>query len=258
MDVPIKVPLPAHLEKLLAEPICVKLPAPGKAEIQLPTGGKIKGVVDITKGIPDDCSLNFSLVLQLAPLLASIDCLVKVLKLIKPLIDVVNSLGPPPDPIKLPEAIIEFGKAVEPLLPCLAIPTPVIMIPFVRDILLLIVKLLSCLVGQLKTILAVMGGLALQIGSAQAAGNSELLAALQCAQDNANASAQHMMSAIDPVLVLLSLAEPFLGIAGVDPIKTPAIDSAEDIEGLTTVVTTLEDLVKVLQLVVDTPPLKQG
>ncbi|MNT74668.1 hypothetical protein D3C72_2135070 [compost metagenome] len=117
--------------------------------------------------------------------------------------------------------------------------------------LLLIIKLLRCIIGQLKSVLALMGGLALQISSAQAEGNSELMAALECAQANANASAQHMMSAIDPVLVLLSLAEPFMGIAGVDPIKTPAIGAAEDIESLQNVVTTLDELTKALQLVAD-------
>jgi hypothetical protein len=251
MDVPIEVPLPESLKKVLAAPVCVPLPKPGKAEIHLPTGGTLKGIVDITKGIPDDCSLNFSLILQLAPLLASIECLVKVLQLIKPLIDVVKGLGPPPDLIKLGNAIPEFLKAAEALLPCLAVPTPVVMIPFVRDILLLIIKLLNCIVGQLKSILALMGGLALQISSARAEGNTELMAALQCAQDNANASAQHMMSAIDPVLVILSLAEPFLGIAGAPAIQTPTIGSAEDIEGLQKVVDTLGELTKALQLVAD-------
>ncbi|MFJ4291441.1 hypothetical protein ACIP1U_16900 [Cupriavidus sp. NPDC089707] len=250
MDVPIEVPLPDSLQKALQKPICIPLPKPGSAQIQLPTGGTLKGIVDITKGIPDDCSLNFSLVLQLAPVMASIECLVKVLKLIKPLIDVVKALGPP-DPPTLIKVVPEFLQAAEAVLPCLAVPTPAVMIPFVRDILLLIIKLLKCIVGQLKSILAVMGGLALQISSAQAEGNSELMAALECAQANANASAQHMMSAIDPVLVLLALAEPFMGIAGVAPIKTPAIGSAEDIESLQNVVTTLDDLTKALQLVAD-------
>ena len=35
------------------------------------------------------------------------------------------------------------------------------------------------------------------------------------------------MTAIEPMLVMLSLAEPLLGLAGVDPIKTPQIGSDE-------------------------------
>lgn len=246
MNTPIDIPLPDALKELVSQPVCIPLPKAGKAELTLPSGGKLKGIVDITKAIPDDCSLTFSLVLQLAPLLASIECLVKLLKLVKPLIDVIKGLPTPPF-----KALEEFGQAAVELAPCLALPTPVVMIPFVRDILLLIIKLLKCITGQLKSILAVMGGLALQIQSAQQAGNTELLAALQCAQKNAETSSQHMMSAIDPVLVLLSLAEPFMGIAGVSPIKTPTIGSATDIASLQNVVNTLDELVKALQLVAD-------
>jgi hypothetical protein len=249
MDIPIKVPLPEKLEQALQTPICIPMPKPGKAEIHLPTGGTLKGVVDITKGIPDDCSLNFSLVLQLAPVMASIECLVKVLKLIKPLIDVVKALGPP-DPPTLIKVVPEFVKAAEELLPCLAVPTPLVMIPFVRDILLLIIKLLNCIIGQLKSIAALLGGLALQISAAQAEGNTELEAALVCSQKNASAAAHGMMSAIDPILVLLSLAEPFMGIAGVSPIKIPAFDAGASAD-LTGIVTTLDTLNQTLQVVAD-------
>lgn len=258
MDVPIQVPLPEHLQKLLAEPVCVKLPPPQKLELNLPTGGKIQALVDASNAVPTDCSLSFSLILQLGPILANLDCFLKVLKVIQPLIDVVNSLGPPPDPIKLPKAILDFGEAVGPLVECIAKVLGLGLPLFLRDVLILIIKVLSCVVESLKSVLAVMGGLALQISSAQSAGNTELLAALQCAQDNASNSAQQTMSAIEPITVLLSLAEPMLGMVGVDPIKTPEIGSAEDIEGLTKVVTALDDLIKVLQLVVDTPPLKQS
>lgn len=239
----IDVPLPPELGEYLSKPICIPMPKPGKAQITLPSGGSLKGVVDITKGIPDDCSLSFSLVLQLAPMLASIECLLKVLKLLKPLIDVVNGLPTPPV-----KALKDFAEAAVDLAPCLAIPTPVAMIPFVRDILCLIIKLLSCIVAQLKSIMSVLGGLSLQIQSAQAAGNSELLASLQCAQRNAQTSAQHMVSAIDPVLVLLSLAEPMLGIAGVKPIQTPAIAAPQDLEAMQGIVNTLDELVKTLKL----------
>ena len=93
----------------------------------------LKAFTDISKGIPTDCAMTFNLLVQLAPLLASMECLLKILKLIKPLVDVVGSLGPPPDPIKLPKAIVDFTKAAVDLAPCLLIPTPANMIPFVRD-----------------------------------------------------------------------------------------------------------------------------
>jgi hypothetical protein len=88
----IDVPLPPELEKFLSEPVCIPLPQPGKLSIQLPTGGTIKGLVDVTKAIPDDCSLSFSLVLPMLTFLGNFECLFKLLKLIKPLIDIITRL----------------------------------------------------------------------------------------------------------------------------------------------------------------------
>jgi hypothetical protein len=242
----IDITLPAHVEELLKAPVCVKLPQPGKAKITLPTGGEIKGLVDVTKGIPDDCSMTFSLVLPMLTFLGNFECLFKVLKLIQPPIDVVKALGPPPDLIKLGSAIPKFIQAADDLIPCLLVPTPANMIPFVRDLLCMIIKLLNCVVGMLKSIVAVLGPLALQIESARAAGNADLLAALECSQENAQTSAQHVFSALEPVLLLLSLAEPFMGIAGVNPIKLPSLAAPADVQQMQSLVTTLEDLVKTL------------
>jgi hypothetical protein len=243
----IDVPLPPELEKFLSEPVCIPLPQPGKLSVQLPTGGSIKGLVDVTKSIPDDCSLSFSLVLPMLTFLGNFECLFKLLKLIKPLIDIITGLTkvPPAPPV---QAVKDFAVAAKELAPCLLVPTPAAIIPFVRDLLCLIIKLLSCVVGLLRSIMSVLGGLALQIQSAQAAGNSELLAALECAQQNAQTSAQHVFSALDPVTLLLSLAEPFLGIAGVNPIKIPALAAPDDLAKMQETVDTLDELVKTLKL----------
>src|SRR5215471_1356971 len=118
-NIPIDVPLPDRLKQYLAQPhyVDLQLPKPGKVEVCLPLGGCLQGMVDATKAIPDDCSLSFSLLLQLGPIMASIECLIKVLKLIKPLIDLVKSLGPPPDVIKLAQTIPDFLKAAEEVVP---------------------------------------------------------------------------------------------------------------------------------------------
>src|SRR5262245_59010048 len=96
----IDIPVPINLQKMFDLPPCeeIKLPAPSPIKIQLPTGGSIQAFTDISKGIPIDCWMTFNLLVQLAPLLASMECLVRVLKLIKPLIDVVKAI---PNPIKL-------------------------------------------------------------------------------------------------------------------------------------------------------------
>ena len=122
----IDIAVAPDLAALFDLPPCsdLSIPGPSPLTVTLPTGGSIKAFADISKGIPTDCSMTFSLMLQIAPFLAVSECLIKILKLLKPLIDVVKSLGPPPDPIKLPAAIEDFVKAAVDLAPCLLVPHP--------------------------------------------------------------------------------------------------------------------------------------
>jgi hypothetical protein len=149
------------------------------------------------------------------------------------------------------KAIEEFGKAAADLVPCLLVPTPASIIPFIRDLLCLILKALNCFLGQMKTLLAVMSGLSLQLTSAQAAGNTALVNSIQCAQQNAQAQAAHLTSSIEPLGVLLDLAGTFMGIAGVKPITLPAMGSQADLQGLQSFVASIQGVVGVMQIAVD-------
>src|ERR1051325_3444868 len=135
----IDIKVKGDLKKAFDLPPCkaIKLPLPKPLKVQLPTGSSISAIGDISKGIPTDCSMTFSLMLQIAPLLASMECLLKVLKLIKPLIDVVKGLPVPPV-----KAIQGLGEAAMARVPCLLLPSPANMIPFIRDLLCLIIRAL--------------------------------------------------------------------------------------------------------------------
>jgi hypothetical protein len=242
------IPIDANLNQLLDLPQCsdIQIPFPKPLKVSLPTGGTISAFADISKGIPTDCAMTFSLMLQIAPILASMECLIKVLKLLKPLIDVVQGL-----PLPSPKVIEDFVKAAADLVPCLLVPTPASIIPFVRDLLCLIIRALKCFLGQMKTILAVMGGLSLQLASAQALGNTALVNSIQCAQQNAQAQAAHLSNSIEPLGVLLDLAGTFMGIAGVKPIKLPSLGSQADLQALQSFVTAIQDVVAVMQVATD-------
>lgn len=244
----IDIPVSVDLQSMFELPACeeIKLPQPGTLSIQLPTGGALKSFTDVSKGIPTDCSLTFSLLVQIAPLLASMDCLLKILKLLKPLIDVIQGLPFPPV-----DAIKKFVEAAADLAPCLTIPTPAAIIPFVKDILCLILKVMQCLVGQLKSIVNIMSGLQLQLKAATDAGNDELLATLQCAQENAATSASQLTQSIEPIGALLDLVGPLLALAGQQPLQLPAVGGATDVESLKAVVTTLEGVTDAIKGVTD-------
>jgi hypothetical protein len=242
------IPLSVDLNKELGLPPCkdIQLKIPGSLKIQLPTGGSIKAINDLSAAIPTDCSLTFSLMLQLAPLLASMECVLKILKLLKPLVDVVTNLPVPPV-----RAVQEFAKAAVDLAPCFLIPTPANMLPFIRDILCLILKVLNCLLGQMKTLMAMMEGLQLNLDAARTGGNFELEQALQCAQDNAQASADSMMKAIEPVGVILDLIGPMMGLVGQQPITLTPVEAGSGTEGLNQAVQSVQGVVGTIQIVVD-------
>lgn len=243
----IEVPLPEELTKFLAKPRCadISLPEPGNLSLELPTGGTIKGIGDITKGIPTNCSLNFSLMLQLGPILANLECFIRVLKLIKPLIDVIKGLPFPPV-----KAIMDFGEAASEVAECIVkFTTPAGMLPFVRDILCLIIRILGCMLDQMNSLLALMEKLTISFAAAD--GNAVQQELLKCAQDNAQRSANAQLQAVEPVMVILEIAAPIFEIAQVGPIEIPTFEGVEGVEQMRAFTTTMEGFVDTLQLVAD-------
>src|SRR5947207_11146422 len=119
----IDIPVPLDVKKMFDLPPCsmIKLPGPKPLKLQLPTGGSIQAFADISKGIPTDCAMTLNLMVQIAPFLAATECLFKLLGLIAPLIDIIKAIGPPPDPIKIGNALPKFIKAAEKLAPCLLV-----------------------------------------------------------------------------------------------------------------------------------------
>ncbi|NHZ89632.1 hypothetical protein F2P45_11495 [Massilia sp. CCM 8733] len=243
----VDIPVPESLRKALSAPVCLdlSLPKPKKLTVTLPSGAAFSSLSNLGQNIPNDCSLTFSLMMQVMPMMASMECVLKILKLLKPLSEAVTS--PPPTP----KLVADIGKAVADLAPCFLMLTPAGMIPFVRDVLCLILKVLSCLVAQLKNMGKVLGGLAITLKDARARGDDDLAATVECAQQNTITSMGHLMQGLGPVEAIMDLAAPFMSIAGVAEIKLPAIGSAEDVEGMNKVVAQLDEVMNTIQKIVD-------
>ncbi len=112
------------------------------AKVQLPTGGSLHAIPGPI-GDSSECAAASSLLHQTAPWLASMDCVVRILRLLEPLIDVINNLPSPPA-----AAVREFSKAAADLAPCLLVPTPASATPVVRDVLCLVQQSLKCLLER--------------------------------------------------------------------------------------------------------------
>lgn len=209
IDIPVSAPLQKALQPLSCTEIALPLPKPLKVE--LPFGGSMNALVDMSKGIPNDCSMNFNLMVQIAPLLAALECPMKILKLLKPLIDIIKAV-PSLDAIKIGAAMPEFVDAAAEIAPCFVALAKVPIM--VMDLLRLIRSVLNCLLGQLETLRNLMNGLALRFGEAE--GNPDLLATLECSQKNAMAQAQALTASIDPIAGVLALVSTIAAIAGMN------------------------------------------
>lgn len=245
------IPIKVDLQESFGLPPCADmgLPKPSPMKLSLPAGGTLTALSDISKGIPNDCSMSFNLMLQLAPLLGSMECLLKILKLLKPLIDIIKGL-PFPDP----SIIAKFIEAAADLAPCLAIPTPVAMLPFVKDVLNLILKMLRCFLSQMKSVLGVMKGLGPQIQLAQESGNDALLKTLQCSQENAQTNADHAMQSLEPIRAILDMLAPIFDIAQIPAVSIPTLDAGADVDALQQAVDSIQTATDVIQGIVDKLP----
>ena len=247
----IDIPLPAELTQAL-KPVCIQLPKvakPGSSSLTLPMGTSLQGMADFTRGIPTDCSMNLNLMLQLAPMMASMDCLLKVLKFIGAIVKVLKNFNPL-------TAVSDVLTAAEDVAKCLGIVIPGIPIcTFVKELLIMISTMLLCVVTELESILNILDGIGKQITVAEAAGNTDQLAALQCAQQNAATAAEGTMQSIQPVVVLLTLAGTFMEIANVNlNVTIPSAVPSGDLDAMRTLLEDLGTAAKVIKEVAEALP----
>jgi hypothetical protein len=247
----IDIQVTADLQEMFDLPACaeVSLPKPSPLTVRLPGGGTLSAFSDLSKGLPTDCALTFSLLGQIGPFLASIECLVKLLALVKPLIDVVKAV---PDPTKLATAVPQFLAKTGPVLECVVAFTPQGGLAiFIRDLLCLIMKVLNCFLGQMKSVLRIMEETSVRIDVANASGNTELLQALHCAQDNAMTEAQHVAASMEALRVILDLAGDLMGLVGQPAIQLPSIGSQVDVSSLRQLVQDTQAVMVVLRAATD-------
>jgi hypothetical protein len=243
----IDIPIPDDLKEALEAPKCIDLsfPAPKKLTIQMPTGSILSVPSDLSKNIPNDCSVTFSMLLQLQPILMSMECILKMLKLLKVMSDAVTSPPPTPGMIK------DIVNAVADLSTCFLALTPAGLIPFIRDVLCLILRILRCLIGSMKSLVEIMRGLNIRLKAANDSGNTDMAETLKCVQGNAASYGMMLSQAFGPVQGIIDLISPLMQMASVSAIKLPAIGPASDADALANIVTTLEDVVNTIQNVVD-------
>jgi len=224
---------------------CIEVPKAEPLSVTLPFGGKLQSMINIADGPPSDCAVAHSLMLQVTPMMASMTCLLHVLKVISGLKKTVES------------AFVETGDliaAIDDMMDCLGIVLgPIPLCSMIKDILMLIIAYLNCMIEAVESILNFQVGI--DLNAAQ--GNPVMLAQLECAQANAQNALEGTMNAmvgLEPIFELINTA---LSIIGEDPIgvpdlsaETPSLaelaDGQDPLEPVKTVVDTLETIASAL------------
>jgi hypothetical protein len=221
---------------------CVKLPKiPQIPSINILGMVELKGLLDFSQGAPRDCTLAINLMLQLAPLLASMSCLLKMLAVIQAMEKFVKN------PLtETTEILDKIGKLAE----CFGVLNPLNIAITVKGILELIITFVSCFLEQLDSLITFQASIDLNA----AAGNPVLHASLECAKDNAQTSLDNLMLSLGAIQPLLDMTTSVAGIIGLD-LKLPALSAISMQQDQTQVITTLKQATATMREAINALPL---
>ena len=241
-----------------ASSICIALQSsPGEICIQFPGGGRLCASVGVDIGDATEIFRNIlaqanAAMMPLQPFFIIFDVLQKVYQCMTA---VKKAIGPPPNPGKLVQCLVDLQKAIDELLklhPALSIPI------MIRDLLTAIITGLSGLKNDLQAMIQANARLlAAELRGAEL-GNLELQAAVDCGKAQLSIEFVNFNEGVKPLSRLIGLVNALLELAeipGVRCIKIP-LDPFTDLSNATTApidlaiqaLTFVRDLISVPQL----------
>jgi hypothetical protein len=219
--------------------LCFDPPPVKKFQIPMPFGGFMKPILDMSKGVPNDCVLVQSLMLQIAPMLAGMECVLRLLKVVMVLKDLINGL-PKADFSKVGDVV----SAIDELAECFLMLTPAGIGKLIAAILRIIIAYLNCFIDAFMSIYTFQIGLQIT----EAGDNPILLGNIQCAKQNAEKSQQALMDSMEGAQSLMEILSLLGGIANLE-LKLPSLsdiaaneDPLQAIEQLRTALEELEQI----------------
>jgi hypothetical protein len=222
---------------------CIELPElPEIPTIDLIGGLSLSGFLDLSAGMTDDCTVNANLMAQLAPALASLGIIVKILAVLKGLEAAAKS------------AFLDAGDLISALVDLaglFASLTPAGIGITVVGCLRLIISFLNCFIGQLEAVVEVQAQIAeirAQVDADPGSASVGLLASLDCAEANISLQMDHAMASmgpLEPLIMLVSTLASFVGISLDFSIDMSAAESLQDVvDTMQTAIGTLEDIIQ--------------
>ena len=200
---------------------CINFPNAETIKIPLPFGVDLCSIADISGGPPTDSSLAQSLMLQVSPLLASMTCLFKILKVMKTLLDILDESKT--NPLSLPGNLIDkLPSDLLDLSSCFLLLDPCKLAKMIAGILQMILSYLGCLIEAFESIWNFQIGI--DLNAAQ--GNPVLLASLECAQRNAQTSLISLNESLEGIKPLLDMIGILLEAIGQSPLELPPLEAS--------------------------------
>lgn len=228
--------------------LCIEVPKAEPLKISLPFGGQLRSIVNPGMGPPSDCDVVHGLLLQITPMMASMTCLLAVLKVVQAIKDATTATPP------LIGGVQGIIDAIDMMTDCLGVLIPINMCTMIKDILRLIIAYLNCMISALESILNFQIGI--DLNAAQ--GDPVLLAYLECAQENAQRSMEGMMASMQGLEPLFELINTALSIVGEDPIEPPdlavATPTLAGLAGDQDPLEPIKTIVQVLETIADALP----
>ena len=196
---------------------CIPFPEPKNITIPLPFGAELKTLTDLSQGVPTDCALAHSLMLQISPMLAGMTCILRVLKVLSALKDTIITEPPFFNVFTIGDLV----SALAELSSCFLLIDPIQICKMVAAILDTILAYVGCLIESFESIWNFQIGI--DLNAAQ--GNPVLLASLGCAQENSQKALNGVMSSMEGIQPLLDMVNMVLGIVGMEPIAMPPLSA---------------------------------
>jgi len=220
------------------KPLCSPFPNYPPFSIPLPFGGTLTSIVDPSKGPPTDCTLAHSLMLQVMPMLSGLTCILRILNVISALEKALNATPP------IIGGIGDLLGAIAKLKDCFGFFDPTNILAMIKQILLMVLAYLNCMLQAMESILKLKVGIAIS----GEGGTPLLIQTLNCSSSNADIAMNSMMSSMAAIQPLMDLINMIGGIVGLS-ITMPSLSLSvtgpgeDPLQPIRDFVTTLQEVV---------------
>jgi hypothetical protein len=239
----------------MAIPECKPIPRlPAPRQIVFPGGAALSQVLAAGSEIPSGLDAATNLLAQASPAMAPLMPLFNIIDAVLALVECVqavpDALGPPPDPVKMVEALSGLAEKLPKLLDLLPqVATPRMVIGMVDTL----IDFLEGLRDQIEAILLQAERTRTARAKAEELGDANLLHIAGCAEAQGQAQLQAMADALAPMNSLTSALSLFLGLLGLP--EVPAFDGLIDIENPDTGFAAIDAFIDTLRSIRDAVPL---